>query len=377
MMDVTVTAEIEYLGSVIHSVTSLPVDFNQPDSSFVDTQYIDLGNYGRNPAWLAGKYTLTYTLNTTVADDAPIDNSVSSDFHVTADNIYSKCRIDGVNEPIHSTTVSLNEADVQYDDFETCIQYRSANASRLEAKGMTFSCGPVNQTMAFQGVGIRMYEWNDVFTDANDPAFPTAGGPGVLTLSEVGSSSYLYFDESEDEVNIYLPFDQAPITLNDNQRYLFCVYTDSDELRIGGDSKIDYTTTINNYLEYSSPIKQLPNGGTAEWYVGGFSGITTAATVNFDLPITTGVTNNTDEVVALPYPNPAANLLTVPVRKNLKGNVTVEVYDLTGKLVITQNKVIGAEKLQINVASIANGSYIFKTTFADGTVDQFKVSVNR
>jgi len=33
--------------------------------------------------------------------------------------------------------------------------------------------------------------------------------------------------------------------------------------------------------------------------------------------------------------------------------------------------------LQINVASIANGSYVFKTTFADGTQDSFKVSVNR
>ncbi|MCB9360049.1 MAG: T9SS type A sorting domain-containing protein [Flavobacteriales bacterium] len=376
MNGVTVTAEIEYMGNVIHSVTSAPVNFNQPDTSFVDTQYIDLGNYGRNPAWLTGKYTLTYTLNTPVTDDETTDNIASSEFYVTADNVYSKCRIDGANDPIHTVAYSLNESTTQYDNFETCIQFRSANASRLDAKGITFSCEPVGQTMAFQSVGIRMYEWNDVFTDANDPAFPTAGGPGPWNVNEVGSSSYLYFDETEDGVNKYLAFDQGSINLNDNQRYLFCVFNDSDSLRIGFDAQIDYTTTVDNYLEYSSPVKDLPNGGSDEWYAAGFGlDVSTAITVKFD--VSTGITTNTEETVALPYPNPVANLLTVPVRKNVKGNVIVEVYDLTGKLVLTQNKVIGTEKLQINVASIANGSYVFKTTFADGTTDQFKVSVNR
>ena len=44
MTGVTITAEIEHMGSVIHSVTSAPVDFNQPDTSFVDTQYL-VDNY--------------------------------------------------------------------------------------------------------------------------------------------------------------------------------------------------------------------------------------------------------------------------------------------------------------------------------------------
>ena len=58
-----------------------------------------------------------------------------------------------------------------------------------------------------------------------------------------------YIDESENGVNRYLDFTEAPITLIDDQRYLFCVYSSSDSLKISFDSKIDYYATIDNYLE--------------------------------------------------------------------------------------------------------------------------------
>ena len=70
-------------------------------------------------------------------------------------------------------------------------------------------------------------------------------------------------------------------------------------------------------------------------------------------------------------------MLTVPVRKGVAGNVTVEIYDLAGKLVISENHTIGTEALKVNVASISNGAYVFSLIFADGSKDTFKVSVNR
>jgi hypothetical protein len=228
-------------------------------------------------------------------------------------------------------------------------------------------------------IEIRAYEWNDVFTDANDPAFPTAAGPGPWTLNQVGAGFDFYSGESENGVNKYLAFDEAPITLVDNQRYLFCVYNESDSLRIGFDSQIDYTSTINNYLEYSSPVGNLPNNGTMQWYAAGFGyDVSTAVTVNFDdagstIGVDESVVNNT----ITPYPNPVANLLTIPVRKHISGNVTIEVFDVTGKLVLTENAVVGNGPVKVNVASIANGSYVFKTTFANGSTDSYKISVNR
>ncbi|MCB9360048.1 MAG: T9SS type A sorting domain-containing protein [Flavobacteriales bacterium] len=374
-----VTASVEITdpssASIYSMTSSTPLDFAAPVGLLVDTQYFALGNFA--PAtWATGTYTITYTITTQNADEDAVDNVASSQFTINGSQTYAKCRIDGANNPIAATAYSLNESTTQYDNFETCIQFKDANASRLEAKGITFSCRPVGSTMAFQSVGVRMYEWNDVFTDANDPAFPTAAGPGPWNVNQVGSSSYLYFDESENGVNKYLAFDEGSITLNDNQRYLFCVYNDSDSLRIGFDNQIDYTSTVNNYLEYSSPVKDLPNGGSDEWYAAGFGlDVSTAITTTLDYSV--GVNDIDNDNVSAPYPNPVADLLTIPVRKNIKGNVTVEIFDVAGKLVLTENKVLGTEKLQINVASIANGSYVFTTTFADGSKDTFKVSVSR
>ena len=55
----------------------------------------------------------------------------------------------------------------------------------------------------------------------------------------------------------------------------------------------------------------------------------------------------------------------------------LEVFDVLGKIVLTENKTISNEPLKVNVAAILNGNYLFKLTFPDGTSDVFKVSVNR
>jgi hypothetical protein len=91
----------------------------------------------------------------------------------------------------------------------------------------------------------------------------------------------------------------------------------------------------------------------------------------------TGESSLTHSNQLLAYPNPAANLLTVPVRRNILGDVTIKVFDLAGKLVLSESKTIGEESLKINVASIPNGTYLFNLTFSDGSKDSFKVSVNR
>jgi hypothetical protein len=367
--------DVEFGGSSVYSQTSAPTDFVGPVGLTLDTQYIDLGNYA--PAsWNVGTYTITYTITTQNQDGDMSDNEVISQFKVTSDNIYSKSRTDASNQPIRSTAYSLNESTTLYDRFETCVQFKNPNASRLEALGITYSCTPVGTKMDGEFIEIRAYEWNDVFTDANDPAFPAP--QSSWTLNQVGAGFDFYSGESENGVNKYLAFDEAPITLVDNQRYLFCVYNESDSLRIGFDAQIDYTSTVNNYLEYSSPVGNLPNNGTMQWYAAGFGfDASPALTVNFDEVGAVGVEDAAINNTVAPYPNPVANLLTIPVRKHISGNVTVEVFDVAGKLVLTENKVVGTEKIQINVASIANGSYVFKTTFANGTTDSFKVSVNR
>lgn len=374
MNGVTGSVDVMYMGSSVYSNTSSALNFVSPDTSYIDTQYIDLGTFTNAMGTMTGgKYTVTYTLNTPVTDEAMADNEFSFDFWISPDNIYSKSRVDMNYMPIYTTAYSLNESTTSYDDFESCVQFDHPNASSLNAMGMTFSCQPVGEIMANEIIEVRAYTWDDNFTDLNDAAFPGS----TWALTQVGSALHFYIDESEDGVNITLPFNEAPIAMTDNQRYLFCVYNASDSLRIGYDAQIDYTSTVNNYLEASSPVKTLENGAAAQWFAAGFGyDVSTAVTVDFDeTPVS--VQEEANNVAAPAYPNPAANLLNVPVRTGVAGNVAVEVMDVTGKVVLVDNQVIGANRLEVNVAGIANGSYVFKLTFADGSTDTFKVSVNR
>lgn len=365
---------IDYLGSSVYNMTSAPVNFVPPSGTVLDTQYIDLGNY--SPVnWGVGTYTITYTITTQNPDDAPADNVVTSEFKITADNLYAKSRTDLSNNPIAPTGFYLWEGTTSYDDYEACITFKNANASRLKAMGLTFSCSPVGGTMANEIAEIRLYEWNDVFTDLTDPNFPAPAS--VWNLNQIGSSFYFYADESQNGVNIYLPFDEAPITMVDDQRYLFCVYTASDSLKVGFDNKIDYYATVNNYLEYSGPVKTLPAGGSAQWYAAGFGfDVSPAIAVNFDIS-GVDVEEVNEQQFYTPYPNPVANLLSVPIRKNKTGKILIEVFDLSGKLVLSSHKIINDGPVKMNVASISNGTYLFKTTFDDNASDAFKISVNR
>ncbi|MBV6485524.1 MAG: hypothetical protein KFKLKKLM_02094 [Flavobacteriales bacterium] len=366
---VTVNHEVD---GQVYTNTAAPLDYLAPNlTTFeIDTQYFDLGTFA--PAtWTQGEYAITYTLNLP-GDEDPSDNTFTINFRITAD-IFSKGRTDAGNQPIASTTTAPNEISTPLDDWEHCIVFESpvvasSTSGGGQLLGMTFSSSPINTTMSFEVLEIRAYTWNDANPDFANITF--------TSLNQETSGLYFFPGTPDSLDNIYVAFD-TPIALNNNQKYLFCVYNASDELRLGYDSKIDYTSTINNYLKPISPLRTLPSGGSDTWYRDGFGWETIpaiSATIDFPTSVNNAVVN---EVAALPYPNPAVNMLNVPVRKGVKGAVTVEVLDLTGKVVLSENKTIGEGPLKINVASIANGSYLFNLTFADGSKDTFKASVNR
>ena len=380
---VTASVDIVYNGGPsVYSQTSAPLNFAAPVGFTVDNQYFDLGTFA--PANLsAGTYTVTYTLNIVGTDQDLTDNTFTFEYKLTVGSgwsaVYAKSRVDASDQPISTTAYSLDETTTQYDDWEACIVFRDANAGArsMFGIGMTFSARPVGFDMDFEVVEVRLYEWNDVFTDINTP-------PTFTALNQVASTTYYYDYATNGDLsgqNILLYFEDgngniAPWPLADNQRYLFCVYNASDSIRIGYDTRIDYTATINNYLQPIAPVKTLPNGQPAEWFRDGFGWDATPA-ISATIDITSSVNNIETSVSNVPYPNPATNLLTVPVRKSVIGNVAIEIYDLAGKLVISENQTIGNEPLKVNVASIANGAYVFNLTFADGSKDTFKVSVNR
>ena len=70
-----------------------------------------------------------------------------------------------------------------------------------------------------------------------------------------------------------------------------------------------------------------------------------------------GNDNRSELVVS---PNPAKDLLNISIT-NFNGNITTEIFDLTGVLVASSNK------SKINIASFSNGVYLVKVVYGDLT----------
>lgn len=64
------------------------------------------------------------------------------------------------------------------------------------------------------------------------------------------------------------------------------------------------------------------------------------------------------------YPNPAANMLNITNSENMLVNL-VEIYDITGKLISTQNFNQQTE-LQLNVENLASGTYMLHIQTNEG-----------
>jgi|TARA_R110000782_G_scaffold270486_1_gene372030 hypothetical protein len=329
-----------------------------------DSIYVSLGTFSQ-AVYVAGYYTMTYTITTQNTDGDPNDNVIIADFML--DNaIYSYGRRDENNGELLSP--AGYRPGTFNNGYENCLAFSDPNASRLQANGMTFSVtASTGDDISNEFIETVAYEWNDVFTDINDPNF------GFANLIEVDNVFHIFQSNNEQDSNIYKPFN-SPITLVDNQRYLFCFRTESTLLFLGFDNQLDYTTTQNTYLQPSIPL--FVDGSNA--YLNGF-GLENvpALSVTFAPAGSVGVDEVGINNDITPYPNPANNIINIPVGK-FNGLAQVDIYDVAGKLVATENVNLSSTNvISVDIANIENGTYIFKMTFADESTKAFNVLINR
>ena len=85
----------------------------------------------------------------------------------------------------------------------------------------------------------------------------------------------------------------------------------------------------------------------------------------------TGITNiNGDDITMKLYPNPTNAMLTVEVSDVVSGNMEIQVYDMVGKLIATQQ--LMSNKLTYDAGQLAQGTYLV-TCYKDGV----KVAASR
>ena len=348
-------AKITYGGTTLYDQFTASTPLLSGDSAYFSLPTFSQASYS------TGMYNLTYTVDTT-GDEFQADNSISVDFHIS-NTKFSNVPLDSNENMVLSPFYRPSNAT---GSVSFCTAFQDSNASRMDAMGISFAAVVSGGDLSNRYFTTYAYEWNDVFSDLDDP------NAAISNINNIGFGEFTYPNDSAYQ-EVYVPFVQnnspLPVSLVDNQRYLFCVNTFDTDVYIGFGDKLDYNQNITNV--YKQPIYTVENNGS--WSINSFgsdvtAGISVELTTNLNV-----VDNQLSEIDA--FPNPANNLVTIPL-DGFIGNGTVNIMDLTGKIISSKN--VNANNLiSIDVSDLANGNYIFDLKLQDGRSSKFNIVISK
>lgn len=232
----TVTASVKYNGSSIYNETSNSFDLLSSDSIFIDFPQFSQSTYS------PGKYTLSYTINNSLADQDTSDNTYRTDFIIN-DTLFSYAPLNSAtNLPIATGGTQPASFSSEYD---ACIAFQNPNANRIQAEGLYFSASTnLADSLAGQEIVVSVYEITDVFDD-----FTTAPTTGATSFFPLTQGFYAYSltgnQANLQRTMIYQPFDQI-VELENDKRYMFCAQAKSSKVFIGYNTNLNYETNIDS-----------------------------------------------------------------------------------------------------------------------------------
>ncbi len=335
-----------------------------------DSAWVSLSTFSQ-ASYPVGQYTMEYTISLSPNPDGePSDNLIDASFAIS-DSLYSYGRLDAGGVPLSPAGFRSGNFST---DWEGCLAFDDPNGSRASSLGMTISATTSStDSLTNQFVEARVYQWDDVFTDIEDPNLNFA------ILTQLDAAFFVYGSDLQD-VPVFIPHAIGAIPLADNQRYLFCLNSPSQIIFAGYDSQVDYSTTQDDGVSGANGAHlqpSTPGAADGTYFLNGF-GLDVQVAASVQMSVVTSVdesANNNTSVVA--FPNPASDELNIQVG-NINGAATIEVFDIAGKLVMSNAVTFGNnEVLKLDVSAISNGSYIGKMTFEDGTSTKFNVVVSK
>src|SRR6218665_3693679 len=252
---VTVTATVTHGTEVYNEVVALPDPIEANDSAIVTFPNFEL------PSYTTGEYIIKYEVNLSVADDADVDNVVTSNFFLT-DSTFSFARLE--NGGVAKDGFYRSNPMPETDEFQSCITFSNANASRLRTNGVWYGGitvgGADTNTIHIEDQLIEAYvfEWNDTWTTTTDATFDA--------LVDVTSGSVDFFPGMEEET-VFIEFDDI-YQFEDDQNYLVCIVSYVPEIYHAMDTK-----SIYDYNAATTAVPRFPikTGITpADWNPLGF-----------------------------------------------------------------------------------------------------------
>ena len=367
---VSINAKIDGPSGTIYDETVGPVAIVSGD-----TLAVFPGNTDAFPAWNEGignyengEYTLTYTMDLGGTDDSDFDNVLSSSFSITDGTTIGTLAVSPVDAsgmPVANTYPS--NATTEY---QGCVMIQEPNSSTMAVQGMYFI--PHTDTSVNDLAGSEIfgnaYQWDDGWVDLDDPNYDLAAATtnafNALNIVTFGT----HYPASNDDVDdvAYIEF-VTPFLMVDNQRYLFCLQTfETATISFGYDNTINYD---GNEGIYRQPVAPVHIDG--QWYSGGWSGASAPALSlkTFD-PAEVGITD-ADILVGGAFPNPTTDAVTITV--NATGGATLNVTDISGKIVMNSLVDLGTGSTKVNTSQLEAGVYVFTVIMENGKTAQFNL----
>jgi hypothetical protein len=339
-------------GTEIYNEVSTDASIVPGDSAWFTLPTFSQSSYG-------GHYTITYTAESDEEDGFIQNNLIGTSLHVG--DVFTYAGTDpGTGIPVATQFVLGADAT----DMTTCIYFANPNANRVAATGMyvaSFAGAP--EVITDRLVEVTAYLWTDVI--AGPLTLPTPQGLAVL-----GTGEY-FFEEGDQGNTVFIPFTE-PIALDPGDNYLFCMESYDEVLRHGWDNLTDY----DQHTElYEQPISMIRISGS--WY-NGFTNLGGPPSIGVQLIDANSIgINELDRVDITPYPNPASDVIMIPL-VGQTGAATLQIFDLAGAKVAEQRVSMGGnDLLTVSVNGISNGAYVFQMNFENGQFSTFRVVVSR
>ena len=251
---------------------------------------------------------------------------------------------------------------------------QDANASLVAVKGMYFAASTDTSLYELEGseIFINVYEWNDTWTDINDPLF-AANNDFFANLNLIATENYYPGSDLENKLVQYVPF-SSQIQLQDDQRYLFCNQTYDPNISFGYDNGLDYGGNLGINSMPVSPIQVQQGTDPTTWFIAGWNG-GAGNGIMLDMFDSSLLGLNDKSIVnGKAFPNPTNNNVTISLEANGAGNLTVT--DISGKIALNQSISLVNGRTSVDLSNLDNGVYIFNVVLENGQTSQFNVVKN-
>ena len=363
--NVALAAIIKYNGAEIYNDTTNAMDMLSGDSVLFTLPTFEPAS------WDEGYYEFDYIVVSDSTDDFDADNTFESDFVISGTDL-SYASIDET-ELTPQTAGGSHPIDGDGDiipEFASCIHFRDVNASRLAPQAISFTASKGSDanipSLEGEQINVSVYEYNDNFTDLNDPNLENP----IVSINQVMSKNFTYQTDSANKL-ITVPFNADDIiALSDDQRYLFCALTYNGAVYFSTDPDRDYRENLNFYLQPLFPIKAAddfnPVGFGADYVPG--------VTVSFVGAAQVSLKEEKLNISMNVYPSPATQVVNVDFNEYDVNHV--ELINLTGQTVTNQSIQTGASNTTLDVSGVENGVYIVRVTLENQLTKTMRVVVS-